>query len=230
MGTRRARRTRSELKSVSERSTHRSLSTSTTARALSSPSAKSAAAPASRFGTSTRAIRRTSSNAKRSATGPRRPTATTPIAAGLEQITTKLGTGDIQALMYGHDHNGLIHTRTSGAEAREYIYDNLNRLSFTLDTTPNGTQSTPYTYDAIGNSATVVRYRADQTPSRRHGRRRGVQLRPEWQRLRAGRAEHSGRLRVHRLHAVRSAAQNLVGNASKIRCFVGCVEERPGKL
>jgi RHS repeat-associated protein len=71
----------------------------------------------------------------------------------LENIQTTLGTEQIQSLAYSHYNNGLVHTLTgAGAAQREYLYDNLNRLSFALDNPVSGVPiSTPYSYDEIGN-------------------------------------------------------------------------------
>lgn len=89
-----------------------------------------------------------------------------PTRRWLENIQTTLGNESIQALEYSHYNNGSVHTLdTPGLDRREYVYDNLNRLSFvnTLGQVPT---AIPYTYDTIGNltgqGATVNTYRVGQ--------------------------------------------------------------------
>ena len=70
----------------------------------------------------------------------------------LKSVHTTLGANEIQGLDYTNYHNGLVDTlAASDADPREYLYDNLNRISFENITVQGTTNRTPFTYDNSGN-------------------------------------------------------------------------------
>lgn len=88
----------------------------------------------------------------------------------LDNIQTTVGSKQVQAIEYTHYDNGLVHTENAvGENPREYVYDQLDRLSFVNETPAQSIPfSTPYTYDTFGNltgrGATATNYR----PSKPH--------------------------------------------------------------
>jgi RHS repeat-associated protein len=85
----------------------------------------------------------------------------------LKNIQTTLGSGQIQAIEYTHYKNGLIDSlNTAGSDPREFLYDNLNRLSYEIKAAAGGDTADQYTYDDIGNltgrGPTVTTYRQDK--------------------------------------------------------------------
>jgi choice-of-anchor A domain-containing protein/RHS repeat-associated protein len=88
----------------------------------------------------------------------------------LKNIQTTVGAEQVQAIEYTHYDNGLVHTvNAAGQNPREYIYDQLDRLSSVNEAPDQSIPfSRPYTYDTFGNltgrGATVTSYR----PSKPH--------------------------------------------------------------
>ncbi|HEX3854333.1 MAG TPA: hypothetical protein VHW01_25390, partial [Polyangiaceae bacterium] len=66
----------------------------------------------------------------------------------VDGIQTTLKGTQVQTSEYTHYNNGLVHTiNSANSDPREYLYDNLNRLSFDVVTPSLGAQvSTPYSY------------------------------------------------------------------------------------
>ena len=86
----------------------------------------------------------------------------------LNNIQTTLGTNQIQSIEYTHYANGLVDSlNAAGSAPHEYLYDNLNRLSYEVTSPAGGVDTaTPYTYDDLGNltgrGSTVTTYRQDK--------------------------------------------------------------------
>jgi len=75
-----------------------------------------------------------------------------PARRWIDTIQTEVDSDPVQALEYTRYKNAQVHFRNSIQASREYLYDQMNRLSTTKETPSGGaTITTAYGYDLLGN-------------------------------------------------------------------------------